>query len=274
MNSPMIPSKYKVVDKVIETENSFTLTLSDNEEHDSSFKSGQFNMLYVFGIGEVAISISGSSDNNKNISHTIRTVGKVTEALGELSKGDVIGVRGAFGSVWPLDSSHGKDLVIMAGGCGLAPLRSAIYQIIEEREKYGMVTLLYGVKSIKDVYFADELTEWAEKSDIKVVITADIAEEDNTCRTGLVTELVGEHEIDSQNTIAMVCGPEIMMKCCADVLISKNLPKENIYLSLERNMKCAIGICGRCQFGGDFICKDGPIFSYDKVENRLQVEEL
>jgi len=267
----MKPDLFEVIDVKHETDSSVTLEIARKDGGEFKFQAGQFNMLYVFGIGEVAISISSDPENKTRIKHTIRNVGKVTEALCRLKKGDAVGVRGSFGNSWSLQKAESKDVVIIAGGCGLAPLRSMIYQIISDRESYKKVTLLYGVNSLNDAYFLDEFEKWRKKNiDIQIIS----GNKNDSCNNGLVTELIAENELDVANSTAFICGPERMMMASADILIGKNLLKSDIFISMERNMKCAVGICGRCQFGGDFICRDGAIFSYDKIESRLLVEEL
>jgi NAD(P)H-flavin reductase len=248
---------------------SFLLELSDSVAGQACLP-GQFNMLYVFGKGEIPISVS-RIQSERAVIHTIRAVGKVSRALCSLQEGEQIGFRGPFGKGWPVELADGKDLVIVAGGIGLAPLRPVLDHVRAHRGRFKKVSLIYGARSPKDMIFKDELTQWQDS--IKVQITVDSAEPGWKQYVGLVTPLAQRVEIDTANTIAMLCGPEIMMDACTQVFLGRGVRPTDIYLSMERNMKCAIGHCGHCQFGGDFICKDGPVFSYDRIADRLKVKE-
>jgi NAD(P)H-flavin reductase len=276
MADPMVPFFMKIKRISWETDDIFTLLLEhENEERSTfDFKPGQFNMLYAFGLGESAISISSDSSKNNSISHTIHRVGHVTMALSRLKKGDVIGVRGPFGSSWPLEEARGKDVVIIAGGIGLAPLRPAIYHIFKNRKNYGKVTLLYGARTQLDILFRVELEEWEKKHKIEIQTTVDRSDTSWRGNVGVVTNLLSYVTLDPKTTYAMVCGPEVMMKYSIDELKKLGVAKHNIYLSMERNMKCAVGFCGHCQFGSNFICKDGPVFSFSQVKRIFDVEEF
>jgi NAD(P)H-flavin reductase len=231
---------------------------------------GQFNMLYIFGKGDVPISIS-RVNSPREVVHTIRAVGKVSRALCSLEEGQQIGFRGPFGKGWPVDVAVGKDLVIVAGGIGLAPLRPVVDHVRANRGLYKNVFLIYGARSPKDMIFKGELDVW--RGPLAVQVTVDSAEPGWKQYVGLVTPLVQRVEFDPANTVAMLCGPEIMMDFCIRTLLARGLPPGDIYLSMERSMKCAIGLCGHCQYGGDFVCKDGPVFSYDRISDRLKVKE-
>ena len=238
------------------------------------FSAGQFNMLYVFGVGEVPISISGDPGAPRVLVHTIREVGAVTRALRRLKRGEILGVRGPFGCDWPMEEARGNDLVIVAGGIGLAPLRPAIYQALSEREKYGKVFLLYGARTPDDLLYKRELEKWRARSDIEVHVTVDRAGEGWQGNVGVVTTLLSKAHFDPISTAAMVCGPEVMIRFTILELRNRGLDPEGIYISMERNMKCGIGLCGHCQFGPHFICKDGPVFRLDRIQELFAKREI
>jgi NAD(P)H-flavin reductase len=231
-------------------------------------------MIYVFGAGEAAISISSSPFKPKTLIHTIHKVGTVTSALSKYKKGDYIGIRGPFGSSWPVEAGIGKDMCIITGGIGLAPLRPAIYTLFKNRKDYGKIYILYGARTPQDLLYRVELEQWAKLFDVEVHVTVDRADQSWKGNVGFAAQLLNYIELDKKNTVSMVCGPEMMMKFTIEDLLEKGLMEENIYLSLERNMKCAIGLCGHCQFGPKFICKDGPVFSYPEVKHLLERKEL
>jgi NAD(P)H-flavin reductase len=226
---------------------------------------GQFNMLYVFGVGEVPISISGDPEDSSALQHTTRAVGTVTKALQRLKKGGTVGIRGPFGSQWPVDQARGCDCVIVTGGIGLAPLRPALYSLLAHRERYRKIVLLYGARSPEDILYRRELERWRSKLDLDVHVTVDRAGSDWRGTVGVVPTLVRRVRFDPSNTTAMVCGPEVMMRFTLRELESRGVEDRQIYLSMERNMKCAVGFCGHCQFGPTFICKDGPVFRFDRI---------
>ena len=239
-----------------------------------AFAPGQFNMLYAFGVGEAAISISGDPARPERLVHTIRAVGKVSEALTRLKAGDQIGLRGPFGRGWPVDEAVGSDVVVVAGGLGLAPLRPAIYRLLAERARYGRVVLLYGTRSPADILFERELEDWRRRLDVAVEVTVDHAGGDWRGNVGVVTTLIPRAAFDPLHSIGLVCGPEIMMRFAVAALNAAGVPDGAIYLSMERNMKCAIGHCGHCQFGPDFVCKDGPVFRYERLRPILGLQEI
>ena len=273
---PMLPFTMKVKKHFWETEDTFTIILEPDEEKELGFhfKPGQFNMLYKFGLGESAISISSDSSKTNTIAHTIHKVGYVTSALSQLKKGDIIGVRGPFGSCWPVEEAKGKDVILAAGGIGLAPLRPALYYIFKHRKSYGRVVLLYGSRTGLDMLYRVELEEWEKKHNIEILITVDRGDSSWRGNIGVVTNLFFTIKRDARSTLAMVCGPEIMMKFTIDELKKSGLSDSSIYLSMERNMKCAVGFCGHCQYGPNFICKDGPVFNFSKVKKIFDIWEL
>ncbi len=271
----MVPRPFRVKTVIQETHDTATLDLQpENPEEEFSFSPGQFNMLYVFGIGEVPISISGSSNGSDGFFHTIRDVGKVTHALINLRPGEKVGLRGPFGNPWPIEEGKGKDVVIMAGGIGLAPLRPALYALISRRDQYGDISLLYGSRTKEDLLFHPEFEIWKKKHGIQVKDTIDTGDRSWKGNVGVVTTLVSRVSFDPSNCIAMICGPEIMMKFSVLELVHAGLAEKNIYITMERNMKCAVGFCGHCQFGPAFICKDGPVFRYDRIKPFISTREL
>jgi len=252
----------------------FWLEFIDKELHKKySFTPGQFNMLYLPGYGEAAISISSDPQRPELIGHTIRFVGNVTYATSRLHVGQTIGLRGPFGTAWPLDAYKGSDIVIAAGGIGLAPLRPVIRQIINNRDEYGRVVILYGARSPQDLLYTSEYTEW-EDNRIKVMPTVDRADKSWDGQVGVVPMLFYRLQFDIENTVVFSCGPEIMMRFVVFEGLARRIDPERIYLSLERNMKCGQGFCGHCQYGPYFICKEGPVYRFDQLEPFFNLEDL
>lgn len=280
----MFPHPYHIQKVKQETYDTFTLELrpidSTNKEPQRTFAPGQFNMLYLFGVGEIPISISGNPIFSKTgtaqplLVHTIRVVGTVTKAMRKLKRGDVLGVRGPFGSHWPVEEAVGNDVIIVAGGIGLAPLRPVLYYLLSQREKYGKVVVLYGTRTPEDILYRRELEKWRARFDLEVYITVDRAIGTWRGNVGVVTTLFPKASVDPLNTTAMICGPEIMMRFTILELQKLGVGMENIFISMERNMKCAIGFCGHCQFGPTFICKDGPVFRYDRINQWFGKREI
>ncbi len=272
---PMLPRPYRVRQVIRETRDTFTLKLEpcDGSPH-LSFEAGQFNMLYAFGVGEVPISISGDPSRPNEIVHTTRAVGAVTKAMQKLRRGDVVGVRGPFGTPWPVEESKGNDVVIVAGGIGLAPLRPALYQVLAAREKYGKVALLYGTRSPADILFRKEVEQWRARFDLDVLVTVDRGVDQWRGSVGVVTTLIRRAHFDPLNTTAFVCGPELMMRFTLMELERRGITGDRIFVSMERNMKCAVGFCGHCQFGGTFICKDGPVYRYNSIKELFGKREI
>jgi NAD(P)H-flavin reductase len=232
-------------------------------------------MLYVFGIGEVPVSISGDPEQQHRLVYTVRSVGPATHALVSRRPGDSIGVRGPFGTAWPLAEARGKDVLIIAGGIGLAPLRPAIYQIFRRREEYARIILLYGARSPRDLLYRKELSSWSHSPGSQVLTTVDYGGVNWRGRVGVVTTLFRYLRLHPGRTVVLTCGPEIMMRyVIADLTENRGVPAGDIYLSMERNMKCAVGFCGHCQYGPHFICKDGPIFSYNRLRSLLEKHEV
>lgn len=273
---PMLPIQYRIKSKTLENHDTFTFELLPlDPEGNFRFLPGQFNMLYLFGMGEVAISISGDSEKALPVVHTIRAVGTVTKAMQNLQAGDVIGVRGPFGSSWPIETAKGKDVLVIVGGIGLAPLRPVLYYLMAHREDYGQVSLLYGARTPEDQIFMSEYSEWSKK--LAVYTTVDRVDKTKNNwqgQVGVVTNLIAKAKFDANNSIAMICGPEIMMRFVGLKLKDLGMNLENIFISMERNMKCAIGFCGHCQLAGTFICKNGPVYTYQEMQKYLELREV
>jgi NAD(P)H-flavin reductase len=275
MADPMLPLPYRVRRLRHETHDTFTLELVPTEDGaGTAFAPGQFNMLYVFGVGEVPISISGDPRDSSSLQHTTRAVGAVTKAMRRIKRGDTIGVRGPFGSHWPLVDAVGHDVVIVAGGIGLPPLRSALYHLFAHRKKYGNVVLLYGARTPDDIVYQSELERWRESFNLDVHVTVDFAPSGWRGSVGAVTALIGRTSFNPSNVMAMMCGPEVMMRFTVMELQKRGVSMDHIYLSTERNMKCAIGFCGRCQYGSTFVCKDGPVFRLDRIASIFGKAEI
>ena len=249
-------------------------TLDIEVEAAAAFLPGQFNMLSVLGVGEAPISMSGDPTEPDRLVHTIRAVGPVSTALTRLGPGDPVGLRGPFGAGWPMGEAAGRDVLVVAGGLGLAPLRPALYRLRAERSSYGKIVLLYGARCPTEILFRRELESWRRRLDIDIEVTVDHATGDWHGHVGVVTTLIRRAAFDPQHAIALVCGPEVMMRFAIAALRDAGLADEAIHLSLERNMKCAVGFCGHCQFGTALVCRDGPVFRYDRVRSLLAVKEI
>ncbi|MFZ0700046.1 MAG: FAD/NAD(P)-binding protein [Thermoplasmata archaeon] len=239
-----------------------------------SFLPGQFNMLYVFGVGEAPISICGDTRVTDCYVHTIRAAGKVTAALCSAGPGSVIGVRGPYGVGWPWEQAYGKDVVIVGGGLGLPPLRPLLYELIRHRDRFGRVEVIYGARSPKDLVFYNEIQSWRDRPDLRFQTTVDAAGREWYGDVGVVTARLPDARFEPKQTVAYLCGPETMMKFTARALVARGVSPDGIWLSMERNMKCAVGICGHCQFGPDFVCRDGPVFRYTAIEKALSLREI
>lgn len=266
------PFNAEIVERTQESSDIFTLTVKFTDrkiQNNYRFLPGQFNMLYLFGVGEVPISIVSDPDDDRLYSHTIRRLGRVTQGLSLLKTGDHVGIRGPFGRGWPLKEAQKKDVLIITGGLGCAPSVSVINYIVKRRPEFGRLTILQGVKHSDDFIFRPYYEKWEKLPNTQVLLAADVSQPHWPGYTGLITELIEKIEIDSNNTICMLCGPEGMMLAAIDRLFKFDFPEDAIYLSLERNMECAVGHCGHCQFGGEFICKDGPVFCYTEVQHLL-----
>jgi NAD(P)H-flavin reductase len=275
-SAPMQPFFAEITEIVHEAPNvsTYWLKFLDESLQDGyHFKAGQFNMLLVPGVGEAAISISSDMEDSRRVGHTIRAIGNVTNAISRMKVGDVVGVRGPLGSWWPMDEWYGKDIVIAAGGIGFPPMRPVIYYAMHHRRDFGRVIVLYGARTPNDLQFAGEYKTWQEAG-IELDTTVDRGDEAWAGRVGVVPILFYNTRVDPRNTVILTCGPEIMIRFVIFEALARRVPPEHIYVSLERNMKCGIGSCGHCQIGPFFVCKDGPVFSFDKLQPYVNVEEL
>lgn len=271
-HNPYLPREAQIVSRVQEAPDIFTLRLrlTDITQHALyRFEPGQFNMLYLHGVGEVAISIVSDPQDIHLFDHTIRVVGRTTTALAQLRTGDYIGVRGPFGRGWPMRAAQGRDVVLMTGGLGCAPVVSVIRYVLRRRRHYGRLVIMQGVRHSNDLIWRKQYNEWGQHPDTQVLLTADQSGQGWPFNTGLVTQLIDDAEFDPGNTIAMLCGPERMMQASAAALQQQGLLADDIWLSMERNMHCAVGHCGHCQFGGSFVCKDGPVYPLTELETLL-----
>ena len=270
----LLPRPFRVVATRRETRDTVTIELESLDGDGLPFAGGPFTMLQAFGVGEVPISISGHPGRDDRLVHTIRDVGGVTRALCAVREGDVLGVRGPYGKGWDVSDAAGQDLVVIAGGIGLAPLRGAVLQVVEARRRFGRVSVLYGARTDDDVLFLGDLERWASEADIDVAVTVDRAATSWTGRVGVVTELIPDASFDADQTLALVCGPEVMMRLVGAELVAKGVPPDRVRLSLERNMRCGVGLCGHCQLREYLLCVDGPVLSLAAVLPHLGVREL
>jgi NAD(P)H-flavin reductase len=273
-NDPMLPIPWIVRRVSKETPDTFTLVLDPANGVVSNFQPGQFSMVWVFGVGELPISISGDPAESGSLIYTVRSVGPATQSLVRREVGNALGIRGPYGTGWPVEAAHDRDVVLVAGGIGLAPLRPMIYHVLQHREQFGRLIVLYGARSPRDLLYRKELALWSRGRDTQVLSTVDYGGTSWRGRVGVVTALFKFLRLQPARTIAMVCGPEIMMRLVARELAVKGVAAENVYLSIERNMKCAVGFCGHCQWGPHFICKDGPVFPYARIASLLERYEL
>jgi NAD(P)H-flavin reductase len=272
--TPMTPLPYRVAKRRRETIGVWTLELEPVGDAIEPIGAGQFTMLYAFGVGEAPISTSGREGADEPLTHTIRAAGAVTRALCAAKPGDVIGVRGPFGNTWPLAAARGRDVVIVAGGIGLPPLRPVVYHVLAHRGEFGSLVILYGGRSPTDLLFRSELARWRSRLDVALDVTVDTAGPEWHGRVGVVTKLIPRAPFDPENAVALVVGPEIMMRFAAEALIARGLAPDDIWLSMERTMRCGIGLCGHCQLGPTLICRDGPVYRWPYLEPLLEVPEL
>jgi NAD(P)H-flavin reductase len=271
----MTPAGYRLSRAVRETPDTFTLTLDPEDGvGEAHFRPGQFGMLWVFGVGELPISLSGDPERPDRLEVTVRSVGQATHALVNRAIGDGIGVRSPLGVGWPVEAARGRDVILVAGGIGLAPLRPVIYQVLHDRAAYGRLIVLYGARSPRELLYRKELASWARQRETQVLVTVDYGGLSWRGHVGVVTTLFKYARLQPERSLAMVCGPEIMMRYVTRELEGHGLARRDIYLSMERNMKCAVGFCGHCQMGPYFVCKDGPVFSYDRIRPLLEKHEL
>lgn len=266
--NPYLIHPTTIVEKTQESPDivSFRLRFEDAEIRKAyRFQAGQFNMLYVFGVGEVAISIVSDPDEPQFLDHTIRVVGRVTNVIGRMGIGDSLGIRGPFGQGWPMLEAKGKDIVVVTGGLGCAPVVGAIEYMFRRRKEYGTIKIIHGVKTPQDLLYRERFDQWRQHPDTEVLLASDEPGKTWHYHVGVVTELFDQVEVDPEKTLVMMCGPEIMMRVAVNMLSHRGLRPDGMYVSLERHMECGIGLCGHCQLGPFFLCKDGPVMRLDKI---------
>ncbi len=269
----MVPEAFEVLSTRQETPDTWTLSLKPCGGGSVQFLPGQFMMLAAGGAGEVPISISGDPDQPEQLIHTVRSVGLATEAICSVEEGRILAARGPFGGAWPLAELEGLDVVIAAGGIGLAPLRPAIVALLARRERYGRLVLLYGGRAPDQLLYRDELEAWAAR-DMEVHVTVDSAGPEWLGHVGVVTRLIARAGLEGPHSAALTCGPEVMMRFTVAGLRQAGVEPERIYVSMERNMQCGIGHCGHCQFGPSLVCRDGPVYRWSEVEPWIAIREL
>lgn len=266
-----VPALYRVGEVQRELSDAVTLRLKPESGRRPAYTPGQFNMLYAFGAGEIAISISGEAEDGSFL-HTIREVGSVSASLARLEVGASVGLRGPFGAGWP--KAEGADVIFVAGGLGLAPLRPAIRRVLARRRRYGQVAILFGTRHPTEMLYRHELEQWRQRLDVDVSVTVDHADAQWHGNVGVVPALIPRIAFNPNNAVALVCGPEVMMRFTVSALRAAGMPDERIYLSMERNMKCAAGLCGHCQFGPEFICMTGPVMRFDRIAPLFSTREI
>jgi NAD(P)H-flavin reductase len=271
---PMTPLRYRVVRHHDETHDTTTLVLEPVDDAIAAARPGQFTMLYAPGVGEIPISYSGGVDTREHIVHTIRAVGPVSKALSSLRAGAVVGVRGPYGSDWRVDAARGRSVIVVAGGIGLAPVRPAVEHFLANRSDYGTLSLVVGARSPRELLFPQLLGEWGGRFDIDVRVTVDAAGPRWHGHVGLVTQSLPTILVDAEDTVAMVCGPEVMMGLVAESLTERGLNAQDLLVSMERNMQCGVVQCGHCQLREQFLCREGPVLSYDVAAVLLSTREL
>jgi NAD(P)H-flavin reductase len=268
----MRPRPFRVVRRRRDTSDTVTLALEAVDNGSLEFRPGQFTMLYAPGIGEVPISISGDPAQPWVLEHTVRDVGGVTTGICAARPGDVLGVRGPFGTGWEVGDGAGGDVVILAGGIGLAPLRPAVLEVLAHRGRFEHVAVVYGTRTPDAILYPRELEAWRDRLDVDV--TVDVSTPDWRGRVGLVTALLAGAHFDPARTLALVCGPEVMMRHATAALGDRGVAPHRIRLSLERNMRCGIGLCGHCQLRELFVCVDGPVLPFERVRSLMATAEV
>ena len=274
--APMVPAWFRVIDHRSETADAATLTVAPRDGPLTLARPGQFHMLYAVGVGEVPVSVSaiGGGDRWGELGFTVRAVGAVTSALVELPVGALVGVRGPFGTGWSPEVAGGGDVLVVAGGLGTATLRPVVHHVLAHRDRFGSVAVLIGARRPSDVLFTDEIAGWSQREDLHVEVTVDAAERTWTGPVGVVTTRLAGLPVTPGRTTAFVCGPEIMMRFTARDLVDLGVAPEHVRLSVERNMRCAVGHCGHCQLGPHLLCRTGPVLTFPELQPLLEVWDL
>lgn len=274
MTDPLVPRSAVVRDCIQESQTIRTLRLAFEDAaaaESYAFTPGQFHMVYLHPVGEVALSIVSDPLDHRFFDHTVRSVGRVSEGLGRLRPGDRVGVRGPFGRGWPLDTARGSDLLVLTGGLGCAPVVSVIRYVLRRRADYGRLTILQGVRHADDLIWRAQYEAWGRAPGTEVLLAADVASREWPWAEGPVVDLLDRVRLDPVRTLALLCGPELMIEAAIAALRGRGFPDDAIWLSLERNMHCGMGRCGHCQVGPRFVCTDGPVFRYDEIADVLGV---
>jgi NAD(P)H-flavin reductase len=276
MTTPYLIHPARITARRVETQGiySFTMQFVNPElRRDYRFKAGQFNMLYAFGVGEVPISIVSDPAQPELLEHTVRMAGRVTSVMARWQPGDIVGVRGPYGNGWPMEAARGRDVVIVTGGLGCAPVVAVINYIFRRRDEYGDLQILHGVKTPNDLLYRERFDQWRRAPRTRVYLASDQPDKTWRYRIGVVTDLFDELSV-TPSTIVMMCGPEMMMRYAARALTHKGIAEDSIHLSMERRMECAVGLCGHCQYRERFVCRDGPVFNYGTVRHMLGTSGL
>jgi NAD(P)H-flavin reductase len=271
-SAPMVPAPFAVTSKRQETPDTWTLELRPLAGA-FDFAPGQFMMLSASGAGEVPISISGDPSKSAAVLHTVRAVGLATRAICRAAPGEVLGARGPYGRPWPLTGLEGADVLVVAGGIGLAPLRGAILALLARRQRLGRMALLYGGRAPDQLLYAEELQQWAQEG-LDVTTTVDSAGPEWLGHVGVVPRLLSRAEFEPSEALALVCGPEVMMRFALAALERRGVRRDRVYLSMERNMQCGVGHCGHCQLGPTLVCRDGPVYAWSELDPWLRIREL
>jgi anaerobic sulfite reductase subunit B len=272
---PLAPLPFMVRDRAQDTRDTVTLVLAPvGTDGLPPFRPGQFNMLSVPGRGEVAISISGDPAHGGEWVHTVRSLGLATQALAGAVPGTLVAVRGPYGRGWPVDQARGKDVVVVAGGVGLAPVRPLILELLRHRDRFGRLEVIYGARTPQDLLYASDLAAWRARTDARFQVTVDAAGRDWYGDVGLVTQRIPDARFEGKGTVAYLCGPEIMMRLTAEALEARGIPLDAIWVSLERTMQCGVGLCGHCQLGPYLLCRDGPVLPYRDLAPLMRVRGL
>lgn len=273
MNDAFLPYIARIVEVRDETPDTKTFTLRFRElkeEKDFQFVPGQFLELSVFGYGEAPFCIASSPTRPDALETTVRRTGQLTDALHRLGNGDEVGIRGPFGNGFDVEGARGKDLLFVGGGIGLPPLRSLIWNVLDERDRFGKVTILYGARTPADLVYRNELKEWEKRSDVELHVTVDMAEQDWTGRVGVVSVLFEEITLRPESAFAYVCGPPIMIRTVVQDLFMRGFKEEAVISTLERMMQCGIGKCNHCAIGHRYVCRDGPVFNYEQIRGLIE----